>query len=212
MTKAKTQTTTSDATTEPTAYAAALAAFHEAEQHLAGLRQRRIEAERAAADLHQKAQDATAARRQAVVDGDMKAAAKHGDEASEATRAAVDAAEIAEAMNSGIQDAELALIEAETALDAERRATLDRFADDQMPRLLDAVRALALPIFRARAGAGDRLSYRQFLERLADEVDEPAFGGDADTRLNLPVPSFPQKSHLIGYSRRNQLGLPIVAA
>jgi hypothetical protein len=55
---------------------------------------------------------------------------------------------------------------AETALDDERRRVLDGFADSQMPRLLDAVRALALPIFRARAGAGDRLSYRQFLRKV----------------------------------------------
>lgn len=199
-------------TTEPTPYAAALAAFHEAEAKLSALKQRRAEAERNAADLQAKADAATAARRQAIVDGDQTGAAKHGTEATSATAAAADARDIAEAMNSGIQDAELALIAAETALDDERRRVLDAFADAQMPRLLDAIRSLALPIYRARAGAGDRLSYRQFLEKLAAEADEFAFGDHVDEKLNLPVPSFPQKSHLIGYSRRNQLGLPIVAA
>ena len=206
MTKA---TKPAPTTSEPTPYAATLAAFHAAEQHLAGLRQRRAEAERTAADLQAKADAASAARRQAVVDGDMKAAGKHGEAATAATAAAADAVEIAAAMIAGIEQAERALVEAETALDAERRATLDRFADAEMPRLLDAVRALALPVYRARAGAGDLLSYRDFLRRLADEADEFAFGDEADARLNLPAPSFQTKSTLLSYGRRNALGLPI---
>lgn len=203
---------TPTAAAAPSAYDEALASFHAAEQHLAGLRQRRAEAERTAADLKAKADAASAARRQAVVDADMKSAGLHGEAATTATAAAVDAAEIAEAMVAGIEQAERALVEAETALDDERRRVLDGFADSEMPRLLDAIRKLALPIYRARAGAGDRLSYRQFLEKLAVEADEFAFGDVADAKLNLPVPSFMQKSTLLSYSRRNQLGLPIVAA